>query len=92
MKVIRSRSVAQSLRLAAVAAGLLFTHALVPVQADPLAAAEHDGLAGASAMCEVAAPVSLRPSLGACERALAACMNAGGNSDTCWNAYWRCTG
>jgi hypothetical protein len=25
-----------------------------------------------------------------CEAALAACMNNGGNSDACWNAYWRC--
>jgi hypothetical protein len=25
-----------------------------------------------------------------CEAILAACMNNGGDSDACWNAYWRC--
>jgi hypothetical protein len=26
-----------------------------------------------------------------CERALATCMNNGGDPDACWNAYWRCS-
>jgi len=25
-----------------------------------------------------------------CESTLASCMNKGGDTDTCWNAYWRC--
>ncbi|HEX6738982.1 MAG TPA: hypothetical protein VF310_11955 [Vicinamibacteria bacterium] len=31
----------------------------------------------------------MRP-IGDCEGRLAACMNGGGDTDTCWNAYWRC--
>ena len=27
-----------------------------------------------------------------CEGALASCMNHGGGTDACWNAYWRCSG
>jgi hypothetical protein len=90
MKVIRPRSIAQTLRLAAVAAGLLFTHALAPVQADPVTATERDVPSVSGGLCEVA-DASLRPSLGACEKALAACLNRGGDSEACWNAYWRCS-
>jgi hypothetical protein len=36
-----------------------------------------------------AAPELARP-IGRCEAALAACMNSGGDTDACWNAYWRC--
>jgi hypothetical protein len=28
--------------------------------------------------------------IGQCEAALAGCMNGGGDTDRCWNAYWRC--
>jgi len=28
--------------------------------------------------------------IGTCEAELAGCMNGGGDSDACWNAYWRC--
>ena len=34
---------------------------------------------------------AMRP-IGNCEKALADCMNKGGDPDTCWNAYWRCSG
>ena len=43
-------------------------------------------------------PVSLAGSDGpspsrprSCEQRLADCMNAGGDSNACWNAYWRCS-
>jgi hypothetical protein len=34
---------------------------------------------------------AMRP-IGDCEKALANCMNKGGDPDACWNAYWRCSG
>jgi hypothetical protein len=39
--------------------------------------------------CSAAPELNARP-IGNCEAALAACMNGGGDSDACWNAYWRC--
>jgi len=58
-----------------------------------LAAASFSGHAlpasGHALPAKVSQETSMRP-IGSCEAALAACMNRGGDSDTCWNAYWAC--
>ena len=48
-------------------------------------------LAAGSGQCVVSAGPTAMP-IGNCERALAACLNRGGDVGTCWNAYWKCTG
>ena len=96
MRVNRTLAPGRAIRLAIVTLGLVATHALVPVNADQATGASvNAGLeqsAALTTLCDVSPAGAMRPGggLGACEAALAACMNAGGDSDTCWNAYWRC--
>ena len=86
MKLIVSRS-GRWIALSLLAAGLLSGHAL-PARASQVSPAAPI-VAGDSCRQELAAGPQMRP-IGNCEAALAACMNSGGDSDTCWNAYWRC--
>ena len=79
------------------AVGLLSGHAL-PARASqeataaPIVAGDSCGqdlaLAGTGALAGLGDPE--RPFIISCEAALAGCMNGGGDSDACWNAYWRC--
>jgi hypothetical protein len=90
MKLSGKRTLGRSIRLAIVSIGLLSTHALVPVNADPGLDAGLAASAGLTGRCEVSASAERRP-IGSCEKTLADCLNGGGDSTACWNAYWRCT-
>ena len=79
MKPTRKSILARALALAVLAAAVLSTPA--PSSAGVAAPLE-------PAFCAVEAPSASM--IGRCEAALAACMNAGGDTDRCWNAYWRC--
>jgi hypothetical protein len=86
MKLFVSRP-GRWIALSLFAVGLVSGHAL-PARASQAAAAAP---VPAGAVCRqepATGPES--PFIISCEAALAACMNGGGDSDTCWNAYWRC--
>jgi hypothetical protein len=93
MRVNRTLAPGRAIRLAIVTLGLVVTHALVPVNADQgTGASVLEQSAALTTRCDVSPAETMRPGggLGPCEAALAACMNGGGSSDACWNAYWRC--